>query len=289
MTQSVVTADGASGGGAVRVARGTPRRVFGPWLRAAFVRIAPWLVPLAIFVAWEAAARSGALSARVLPEPLAVVKAAWALIESGEMGQDVRVSTWRAVSGFAVGGGIGLVLGLATGLFGPAETALDSTVQMIRNIPALAMIPLVILWFGIDEAAKVFLVALGVFFPMYVNTFHGIRSVDPNLVEMARSYGLKGFALYRDVILPGALPSILVGVRFALGLMWVTLIVAETISAQSGIGYMTMNAREFLQTDVVVVGILLYAALGKIADVFAKYLERVALRWHPAYQRGAQR
>ena len=169
-----------------------------------------------------------------------------------------------------------------------AEVALDSTIQMIRNIPALAMIPLVILWFGIDEKAKLFLVALGVFFPVYINTYHGIRSVDAHLIEMAKSYGVRGFALYRDVILPGALPSILVGVRFALGLMWVMLIVAETISAQSGIGYMTMNAREFLQTDVVVVGILLYAVLGKLADVLAKWLERVTLRWHPAYQSGAK-
>ncbi|MCP3707666.1 aliphatic sulfonate ABC transporter permease SsuC [Paraburkholderia sp. CNPSo 3274] len=284
MTQSVVTAaparDCASPGGALRIARAI--------VRASRPRLAPWLVPLAVLVIWEIAARSGALSTRVLPEPLDVVRAAWSLIESGEMWADVRVSTWRALSGFVIGGGIGLVLGLATGLFEPVETALDSTVQMVRNIPALAMIPLVILWFGIGEEAKVFLVALGVFFPVYVNTFHGIRSVDANLVEMARSYGLKGFALYREVILPGALPSILVGVRFALGLMWVTLIVAETISAQSGIGYMTMNAREFLQTDVVVVGILLYAALGKLADWLAKWLERVALRWHPAYQQESE-
>lgn len=280
MTQSVIAAEPARGfaspGGALRAARA--------FARASRRRLAPWLVPLAVLVIWEIAAKSGALSTRVLPEPLAVLRAAWSLIESGEMWADVRVSTWRALSGFAIGGGIGLVLGLATGLFKPIETALDSTVQMVRNIPALAMIPLVILWFGIGEEAKVFLVALGVFFPVYVNTFHGIRSVDANLVEMARSYGLKGFSLYREVILPGALPSILVGVRFALGLMWVTLIVAETISAQSGIGYMTMNAREFLQTDVVVVGILLYAALGKLADWLAKSLERVALRWHPAYQ-----
>jgi sulfonate transport system permease protein len=192
------------------------------------------------------------------------------------------------LTGFAIGGGVGFVLGLATGLFKPAEVALDSTVQMIRNIPALAMIPLVILWFGIGEEATLFLVALGVFFPVYTNTYHGIRSVDADLIEMARSYGLSGFALYRDVILPGALPSILVGVRFAFGLMWVMLIVAETISAQSGIGYMTMNAREFLQTDVVVVGILLYALLGKLADMLAKSIERATLRWHPAYQKGAK-
>jgi sulfonate transport system permease protein len=284
MAQISFGAGGASAGATDAAAS----RLAANFIRQTFSRLAPWLVPIAILIAWELAAKSGTLSARILPEPLAVVKAAWTLIQSGEMWTDVKVSTWRAVSGFAVGGGIGLALGLATGLFKPAETALDTTIQMIRNIPALAMIPLVILWFGIDEKAKLFLVALGVFFPVYVNTFHGIRSVDANLIEMAKSYGLRGFALYRHVILPGALPSILVGVRFAFGLMWVTLIVAETISAQSGIGYMTMNAREFLQTDVVVVGILLYAALGKLADLLAKGLERVSLRWHPAYQRGAK-
>ena len=138
------------------------------------------------------------------------------------------------------------------------------------------------------ESAKLFLVAVGVFFPVYLNTFHGIRSVDPGLIEMARSYGVSGWALYRQVILPGALPSILVGLRFSLGLMWVLLIVAETVSAQAGIGYMTMNAREFLQTDVVLVGILLYALLGKLADVLAKGLERWWLRWHPGYQAQAR-
>jgi sulfonate transport system permease protein len=247
-------------------------------------RALPWIVPILILIAWECAARTGGLSSRVLPEPLAVVKAAWTLIESGELWANVKVSAGRALAGFAMGGGIGFALGLATGLFKPAEVALDSTVQMIRNIPALAMIPLLILWFGIGEEAKLVLVALGVFFPVYVNTYHGIRSVDRDLIEMAKSYGLSGFALYRHVILPGALPSILVGVRFAFGLTWVMLIVAETISAQSGIGYMTMNAREFLQTDVVVVGILLYALLGKLADSAARAIERATLRWHPSYQ-----
>jgi sulfonate transport system permease protein len=188
------------------------------------------------------------------------------------------------LAGLVIGGGLGLLLGLATGSFRMAETLLDSSLQMLRNIPALALIPLVILWFGIDESAKLFLVAVGVFFPIYLNTFHGIRAVDKGLIEMARSYGLSGWQLYRQVILPGALPSILVGLRFALGLMWVLLIVAETISAQAGIGYLTMNAREFLQTDVVLVGIILYALLGKLADVLARGLERAWLRWHPGYQ-----
>jgi len=247
-------------------------------------RIAPWLVPLALIVSWELSARLGWLSHRVLPEPWAVLTTLGRLLRSGELWQHVSVSAARAFSGLAIGGGLGLLLGLLTGTFRSAETLLDSTLQMVRNIPPLALIPLVILWFGIDESAKLFLVAIGVFFPIYLNTFHGIRSVDTGLVEMARSYGLSGFALYRQVILPGALPSILVGLRFSLGLMWVLLIVAETVSAQSGIGYMTMNAREFLQTDVVLLGILIYALLGKLADLAARGLERWLLRWSPAYQ-----
>lgn len=243
----------------------------------------PWAVPILIVVAWEVAAKAGWLSTRVLPEPWAVLKAAWALTLSGELWQHLKISAWRAIVGFAVGGGIGLFLGLLTGSFRRAEIALDTTIQMLRNIPLLAMIPLVILWFGIDETAKLFLIAFGVFFTLYINTFHGIRSVDPALIEMGRSYGLSGWALYRDVILPGAMPSILVGVRYALGFMWLILIVAETISAQAGIGYMTMNAREFLQTDVVLLGILLYALLGKLADMLARGLERWLLRWNPAY------
>jgi sulfonate transport system permease protein len=250
---------------------------------AAGKQLAPWSLPLLLLVAWQISAQAGWLSTRVLPAPLDVVKAFWTLAVSGELWHHVLVSAQRALSGFAVGGGLGLLLGLATGSWKRVETLLDTTVQMIRNIPPLALIPLVILWFGIDETAKLFLVSLGVFFPVYINTFHGIRSVDAGLIEMGRSYGLRGWALYRDIILPGALPSILVGVRFSLGFMWVILIVAETISAQEGIGYMTMNAREFLMTDVVLVGILLYALLGKMADLLARALERLWLSWHPNY------
>jgi sulfonate transport system permease protein len=254
-----------------------------PTLATLRSRSTPWLLPLLLLLGWQLAARQGWLSSRVLPEPLAVLTALLKLAGSGELWTHVAVSTRRAALGFAIGGGLGLLLGLLTGSFRSAETLLDSSLQMLRNIPPLALIPLVILWFGIDESAKLFLVALGVFFPIYLNTFHGIRAVDPGLLEMARSYGLSGWPLYRHVVLPGALPSILVGLRFSLGLMWVILIVAETISAQAGIGYMTMNAREFLQTDVVLLGILLYAALGKLADLLAKGLERWWLRWHPGH------
>jgi sulfonate transport system permease protein len=247
-------------------------------------RLLPWAMPVALLCLWQWSSSAGLLPARFLPSPRAVVVAFLQLSASGELWAHVRVSTLRAFAGFAIGGSLGLALGLLTGSFQWAETLLDTTLQMIRNIPALALIPLVILWFGIDESAKLFLVALGVFFPVYINTFHGIQSVDRGLLEMGRTYGLSGWRLYREIILPGALPSILVGVRFALGFMWVMLIVAETISARSGIGYMTMNAREFMQTDVMVVGILLYALLGKLADLLAKGMERYWLRWHPAYQ-----
>jgi sulfonate transport system permease protein len=269
-------------GSAIGPAAGS--RIAGKWELESRRQLLSWALPVALVLAWQLAAQAGWLSSRILPEPWAVLKAAWRLAASGELWRHLGVSGVRAASGFAVGGGLGLLFGLLTGAFRSAETVLDTTFQMVRNIPALALIPLVILWFGIDETAKLFLVSVGVFFPIYLNTFHGIRSVDKGLIEMARSYGLSGWPLYRDVILPGALPSILVGVRFALGLVWVLLIVAETISAQSGIGYMTMNAREFLQTDVVLVGILLYALLGKAADILARALERYWLRWHPGYQ-----
>lgn len=246
-------------------------------------RAAPWLLPVGIIVIWQFASQTGWLSTRILPSPEGVVEAFWNLSASGELWHHLAISSWRALIGFSIGGAIGLTLGLISGLSRWGERLLDTSIQMLRNVPHLALIPLVILWFGIDESAKIFLVALGTLFPIYINTWHGIRNIDQGLLEMARSYGLSGFSLFAQVILPGALPSIMVGVRFALGLMWLTLIVAETISANAGIGYLAMNAREFLQTDVVVVAIILYALLGKLADVSAQRLERLWLRWHPAY------
>jgi sulfonate transport system permease protein len=246
-------------------------------------RILPWLVPILILLAWQAGSQFGVIQANVLPAPSAVAQAAWHLARTGELWTNIEVSAARALLGFAIGGGIGFMLGMMNGLSSLSETLTDSTLQMLRNIPHLALIPLVILWFGIDEGAKIFLVALGVFFPLYVNTQHGVRSVDPHLLEMGRAYGMSEAALFLRAVLPGALPSIFVGLRYGLGIMWLTLIVAETISASSGIGYMAMNAREFMQVDVVVFSILVYAALGKLADSVARLLEHTTLRWNPVY------
>src|ERR1700756_4871698 len=244
-----------------------------------------WIVPLAIVAVWQAACETGFVPGRVLPAPSDVALAGWKLLLSGELARNIWVSFWRAGAGFVIGGGIGFAFGLANGLSQLSNKLTDTTLQMVRNIPHLALIPLVILWFGIDESAKLFLVALGVFFPIYINTQHGIRNVDPQLVEMGRTYGMTPAVLFWRVYLPGALPSIFVGLRYALGIMWLTLIVAETIAASSGIGYMAMQAREFLLVDVVVLSILIYALLGKLADSAARLLERLCLSWHPAFQK----
>lgn len=253
------------------------RRPIWPTLR-------PLVVPLLLLLAWQIGAQAGWIAPRILPAPTSVLRAGVVLTRTGDLPRDIAVSAGRALLGFAIGGSIGFLLGLVTGLWAAAEGLLDSTIQMFRTIPSLALIPLIIVWFGIGEVAKIVLVALGVFFPLYLNTYHGIRTTDPALKEMGRVYGLSPYALFRRVIFPGALPSILVGLRFALGTVWLVLIGAETLAADSGIGYMTTTAREFMQTDIVVLGVLIYALLGKLADIAAKTLEKRFLQWHPNYQ-----
>lgn len=246
----------------------------------------PWLVPITIIILWQFLSSIGVIPTRILPAPLSVVTAAIKLAQTGELFRNIGISAIRAISGFLVGGSIGFTLGLLNGISPIAEKLLDTSLQMLRNIPNLALIPLVILWFGIGDEARLFLVSLGVMFPIYLNTFHGIRSVDRGLIEMGKIYGLNTWGLFWRIILPGAMSSILVGVRFSLGIMWLTLIVAETIAADSGIGYMATNAREFMQTDVVVLSILIYALFGKLADIVAKTLENYWLQWNPSYLKG---
>jgi sulfonate transport system permease protein len=247
--------------------------------------LGPWAAPLGLVLAWELLARAGVIAPAMLPAPLDVVQAAVEAARHGSLATHLGVSALRAFGGLVIGAAVGLTLGLATGLSRPLQLVLDGPLQMLRAVPALALVPLVILWFGLGETAKLFIVSVTVVFPVYLNTFHGVRSVDPQLIEMARVYDLRGLALYRQVILPGALPSILVGIRFALGLSWLVLIVAETIGAGAGLGYMAMNAREFMQMDVLLLTIVLWALLGKLADVLARKLELLLLPWQPRMQR----
>ncbi|HEY9596501.1 MAG TPA: aliphatic sulfonate ABC transporter permease SsuC [Cyanophyceae cyanobacterium] len=254
------------------------------WDHPRIQTLIPWAFPAAIIVVWQLLSIVGFIPTRVLPAPLSVIGAAFRLAQTGELFVNIGVSATRAISGFIIGGSIGFALGLLNGFSRTAEKTFDTSIQMLRTIPNLALLPLVILWFGIGDTARLFLVSLGVMFPIYLNTFHGIRSVDAGLIEMGRMYGLRGWLLFRKIILPGAMSSILVGVRYSLGIMWLTLIVAETIAADAGIGYMATNAREFMQTDVVVLTIVMYALFGKLADALARKLERSWLQWHPSYQ-----
>ena len=246
-------------------------------------RFVPWIVPILIIVLWQVLGHYNIISSTILPTPLAVVEAGIRLFKAGNLQANVLISTQRALIGFLIGGVIGFILGLLSGTISVFEKTIDSSIQMVRTIPHLALIPLVILWFGIGESAKIFLVALGVMFPIYINTFNGIKNVDHKLIEMGSVYGLSKWELFHDIVLPGALPSILVGIRYALGVMWTSLIVAETIGADSGIGFMATSAREFMQMDIVVLTIVLYAILGKLSDYIAKLFERRLLRWNPAF------
>ena len=257
-------------------AAGTPSRRPGRAWQGEWVR---WLVPLLIVLVWQLAASTGLLNPRVLPAPSAVAAAAWELARSGELGRHFLISLQRAGLGILIGGGLGFTFGILTGTFRAANLLLDTTFQMIRTIPNLALIPLVILWFGIGESGKVFLIALATFFPVYLNTLHGVSGIDPRLTEMARVYGLSPLDTFRRVTLPGALPGVLVGVRYALGISWLALVVSESFGASSGIGFLAMDAREFFRTDVIVLAIVIYALIGKAADALVRTLERRLLPW----------
>ncbi|MBW9336281.1 ABC transporter permease subunit [Herbaspirillum sp. RU 5E] len=242
-----------------------------------------WTAPLVLLLAWEALARAGVLSPQVLPAPSKVLQTALNLIAQGRLLSDLGASLLRAAAGFVIGGSIGFVLGTLVGFSRLAEALVDRSVQMVRAVPFLAALPLVIVWFGVGEGGKVFLVSLGVLFPIYINTVLGIRQVDPKLLELGRVTGLSNWTLIRRIVLPGALPSILAGVRYALAVAWLALVIAETIAANTGIGSLAMDAREFLQTDVIVLTIVIYAGIGVVSDGIARLLERRLLAWHPNY------
>jgi sulfonate transport system permease protein len=237
------------------------------------------LSPALIVIAWQVASSTGVLDPRTLASPLTVVGTGWDLVLDGTLTGAVWVSVQRVVYGFLIGAVLGLGLALLAGLSRLGDDAIDPPLQMLRTLPHFGLIPLFILWMGIGEAPKVTLIAMGVLFPLYLNTYAGIRSVDRRLVEAARTFGLSRTSLIRHVILPGALPQVLTGLRFSLGVAWLSLIVAETLAADAGLGWMINDAREFLQTDVIVVGLAVYSLLGLLTDALVRLLERKALVW----------
>lgn len=242
-----------------------------------------WLSTLVLVLIWYIASATGYLNARVLPGPDRILFKALELTLDGTLPQALWVSLTRVFWGALLGIIVGLSAGLIAGFSRLGEDMLDKPMQMIRTIPFTALVPLFILWFGIDETPKILLVALGVMVPLYVNTFGGIRNVDIKLVEVARVAQMGRFAIAFQVLLPAALPTLLLGLRFALALGWIAIIVGETVGANSGIGFLLTSARQFVRTDIMMVCVCLYALLGLFTDYLVRLLERWLLCWRVAY------
>jgi len=244
-----------------------------------------FISPLVLILLWQAGSMAGVIPARTLAAPSTILASAWGLTVTGELPYHLLVSLERVVIGLAIGVTIGGGLAIIAGLSRRGEEIVDAPMQMLRTLPFLALVPLFILWFGIGETPKIGLVALGATFPIYLTLFAGIRGVDLKLVEAGRVFGLDRRGLIWNVILPGALPSALVGLRYALGVAWLSLVVAEQINATAGIGYLINDARDFLRTDIIVVGLLVYALLGLGADALVRLAERRAVAWRPSLVR----
>lgn len=242
-----------------------------------------YTVPVAILVIWEILAEVGLLKATSAPAPTAIVRTAVHLWQSGVLGPDLAVSMRRVALGLALGLTLGIISGTIGGLLRSGEYLFNGVMQIFNTIPILAILPIIIIWFGIDELPKVIIIAFGACVPMYLNLFAGIRGVDQRLIEMARTTGAGTWRQVTRVLLPGALPGFLVGLRFSLAYSILGLVAAETINATQGLGYLITQAQTYLQTNQVFVGLVIYSILGLLADQVVRILERVLLRWRPSY------
>ncbi|MDN4175478.1 ABC transporter permease [Nocardioides sp. SOB77] len=238
-----------------------------------------WVSPVALVALWQLASSTGVLDERKLASPAQVAATALDLVQAGTLGTQTLISLQRVGLGFAIGASIGLALAVVAGLSRIGEDAIDPPMQMLRTLPHFGLVTLFIIWFGIGETPKVALIALGATFPLYLNTLGGIRGIERKTLEAAKALHLTWAQRIRHVVIPGALPQTLVGLRQSLGIAWLSLIVAETIASQSGLGYMINHAKDFLQTDVIVVGLAVYSLLGLATDAVVRYLERKALAW----------
>jgi sulfonate transport system permease protein len=251
-----------------------------PRARALGRTLAPWLLPLALVAAWALA--TGGLHlvpSHQLPSPAAVLRAAEDLLKSGELLRHVGASLLRVASGFLLGGAVAVGLGSWVGLSRRAERLVDPTLQAVRNVPSLAWVPFLLLWMGIDELPKVTLVAIGAFFPVYLNLVLGIRQTDRKLVELGQVLGLTGWGLVHCIVFPAALPSLLTGLRIGLGQSWLFLVAAELLASTRGLGFLLIDGQNSARADLMLVGILLLALLGKLSDAALRLLERHLLGW----------
>ncbi|MFJ4468554.1 ABC transporter permease [Streptomyces sp. NPDC089424] len=250
-------------------------------------RVPRWLRrttgPLLLLALWQLLSFTGVLTADVLASPGRIAQVAGDLIADGSLPSAMATSLRRVAGGLLLGTLIGTGLALLSGLFRIGEDLVDASVQMLRTVPFVGLIPLFIIWFGIGEAPKVAVITLGVTFPLYLNVYAGIRGVDAQLIEAGESLGLSRWGLVRHVVLPGALPGALTGLRYSLGIAWLALVFAEQINADAGIGFLMVQARDFLRTDVIVVCLIVYAFLGLLADFVVRSLERLLLQWRPTF------
>lgn len=237
-----------------------------------------------ILIGWQLVSTSGLISQQKLPPPTSVWHTALTLITTnspayGTLQDAMLVSLQRMAIGFALGGAFGLVVGVIAGLHRLGENALDPPMQILKAIPIFGLIPVFIVWFGIGQLPKVLLIALAASIPLYLNTFAGIRNVDARLVEAGQSLGLSRSEMLRHIILPGAMPQILVALRQSLTIAWLALVVAEQIGANAGLGFIINQGQAFLNNGVIFVALAVYAILGLLLDALVRLLERRALAW----------
>ncbi|MFI6644047.1 ABC transporter permease [Streptomyces sp. NPDC050504] len=252
------------------------RRSLPRWLRRTFG-------PLLLLALWQASSTTGLLDPDILASPGTIARVGGDLIADGTLPSAMGVSLQRVLIGLLLGGAIGTGLALLSGLSRLGEDLIDASVQMLRTVPWVGLIPLFIIWMGIGEAPKVALIALGVAFHLYLNVYAGIRGVDAGLIEAGQSLGLGRWGLVRHVVLPGALPGAMTGLRYSLATAWLALVFGESINADAGIGFLMNQAREFFRTDVIVVCLVVYAFLGLAADLIVRTLERLLLQWRPTF------
>ncbi|MEV0784428.1 ABC transporter permease [Streptomyces sp. NPDC050423] len=257
-------------------ARGTRLRNVPRWLRRT-------VGPLLLLALWQVFSATGVLRPDVLASPGTIARAGSDLIADGTLTSAMAISLQRVAVGLVLGGAVGTALALVSGLSRLGEDLVDASVQMLRTVPWVGLIPLFIIWLGIGEAPKVALIALGVAFHLYLNVYAGIRGVDPQLIEAGESLGLGRWGLVRHVVLPGALPGAMTGLRYSLATAWLALVFGESVNADAGIGFLMNQAREFFRTDVIVVCLVVYAFLGLTADVIVRILERLLLQWRPTF------